>query len=185
MENTTEQKTYFPRDFIAKFNLVMTWEKTTREDDGTKWSKGANHYRVRVIQAVKGCHKCAWLQGEMDYPKPCNHNLHTGKETTYEVTYSKGEGHRVPLKDWQKKMGIPGAPIPPTIEEVVTDILIDSVPFCWGHITYENWADEFGYDKDSRKGEAIFRETEKNVLAFRNLIGAKAFAEMVPHFRED
>lgn len=44
--------------------------------------------------------------------------------------------------------------------------------------TFEEWADNLGYDKDSRKAEATYRECLALALKLRNGLGEAALAEL-------
>lgn len=52
--------------------------------------------------------------------------------------------------------------------EILACISKDYLSTC--HVAYEDWAGEFGYDKDSRKGEAIYRLCRSTGLRLLNLI---------------
>ena len=60
----------------------------------------------------------------------------------------------------------------PKLEEVLYCLVSDASVL--DHSSYEEWAQELGYDEDSRKGEATYRECLKQSLGLRKLIGEKA-----------
>ena len=43
---------------------------------------------------------------------------------------------------------------------------------------YEDWADDYGYDRDSRRGEASYRKTLENALKLRAVIGETRIREI-------
>lgn len=179
MENT-ERKTYSEKDFIEKFNLVMSVCNPTTRNDGTEWHKKAFHYLVRITPAYPmQCLACKYPDEKR------KHEYHPTNEKAIEVTYSKGSGHVEKQAPWQKNMGMEPRPIKPTLKEVLSCLLLDARPFCEGHVSYKEWAGDYGYDEDSRKGEKVFRACEKQSLALRDLIGAEAFREMVPLYEEE
>jgi hypothetical protein len=45
--------------------------------------------------------------------------------------------------------------------------------------SFEDWADEYGYDIDSRKAERTYRAVEKQALALRRLLGESAYQTLL------
>jgi hypothetical protein len=68
------------------------------------------------------------------------------------------------------------APIAPSEVSVWYSIVMDSDAI--EHATFEDWADSFGYDRDSRKGEAIYRECLAIGLALRSALGEERLAKL-------
>jgi len=64
----------------------------------------------------------------------------------------------------------------PNSADVIHSLVLDAEVL--NSPTYEDWASEFGYDRDSRKGEAIYRECLKLALKLRAGLGEKALAEL-------
>lgn len=58
---------------------------------------------------------------------------------------------------------------PPSAVEVIWSLSRDADVLDYG--TYEDWADNFGYDADSRKGEATYRACLEIALKLRAAIG--------------
>jgi hypothetical protein len=69
-----------------------------------------------------------------------------------------------------------GKPILPDPADVVASFLSDGDAI--DHPTYEDWAGEFGYDVDSRKGEAIYRACLQVGLSLRNTLGEETLREL-------
>lgn len=69
---------------------------------------------------------------------------------------------------------LPGnAPFPnPTMQEVLYSLCSDSD--VRHYLTYEQWAQDFGYDSDSRKGEKIYDACRKQTADFMSLVGSEA-----------
>jgi len=83
------------------------------------------------------------------------------------------------MQRWSHDMGIhiPGPKIaPPKLADVLHSLSIDSDAL--NYATFEEWASEFGYDKDSRKGEAIYRACMEIALKLRAAVGDKAIAAL-------
>jgi hypothetical protein len=64
---------------------------------------------------------------------------------------------------------IPHAPILPELADVLYSLSLDSSVL--DHPTYETWAGEYGYDEDSRKGEAVYRACLEIALKMRAGLG--------------
>lgn len=121
-----------------------------------------------------------------------------------ETDYSQGEAHcpahKAPASrfdKWQRSQAIaleietgkiahafsgakPSAtskPVPaPELADVLHSLAMDSdVLDC---ATFEEWAENLGYDPDSRSGEAIYRQCLAHALALRAAIGDKALSDL-------
>jgi hypothetical protein len=66
------------------------------------------------------------------------------------------------------------------IEPITADVIYSLVSDAsvLDYSTFENWADDMGYDPDSRKGEGIYRLCLSHALALRNAIGEAGLAEL-------
>lgn len=69
----------------------------------------------------------------------------------------------------------------------------DYVGFMWSltldasvldHRSYEDWAQEFGYDEDSRKGEAIYKQCLGIALALRHGLGDSLISQLQKEFQD-
>jgi hypothetical protein len=67
-------------------------------------------------------------------------------------------------------------PILPDPLDVIASLAMDSDVL--DYPTFEDWAGEFGYDEDSRKGEAIYRACLEIGLKMRAGLGDAALAEL-------
>lgn len=66
--------------------------------------------------------------------------------------------------------GVTSKPIAsPSIDEVMYSLVSESSAL--DHANYESWASDYGFDEDSRKGEAIYRDCLSQSLALRAGIG--------------
>ena len=72
--------------------------------------------------------------------------------------------------------GSSGVPIRPSFIDVLASIALDASAI--DSATFEDWAGELGYDPDSRKGEAIYRECLAHALAIRAAFGEAALAAL-------
>lgn len=76
---------------------------------------------------------------------------------------------------WRRSyLGIGGAHIMPDPIDVIYSLAMDSdvLSYC----TFEQWAESFGYDSDSRKAESTYRACLEIALKLRNGIGENALA---------
>jgi hypothetical protein len=69
-----------------------------------------------------------------------------------------------------------GAAILPDLDSVLWSLSMDSSVLDAGG--FESWADEFGYDADSRAAEAIYRACIDTALKMRAALGDAAMAEL-------
>ncbi len=58
----------------------------------------------------------------------------------------------------------------PTTADVLNSLISDSAGYD-NASSFEEWADELGYDEDSRKAEAIYRACGEQALQLRELLG--------------
>lgn len=70
-----------------------------------------------------------------------------------------------------------GKPIVPNAADILYSLVTDCDVL--NYSTFEEWAETFGYDADSRSAETIYRECLKQALALRNGLGEKLLAELV------
>lgn len=71
---------------------------------------------------------------------------------------------------------------PPKLEDVLYCLLSDGDAI--DYPTYEEWADNLGYDKDSRKGEAIYRQCVEIGLRLRRMFGDINLAKLREAFQD-
>ncbi len=122
--------------------------------------------------------------------------------------YSAGEGHcpsykhgdrsmwRDELLAWECEHGLPatrgdcvkpyakpgGKPLMPDTRSVVYGLLSDSSAI--DHPTFEDWAEDFDYDTDSRKAEATYRQCLETGLKLRAAFGDSALTELRAAFQD-
>lgn len=73
-------------------------------------------------------------------------------------------------------------PILPDAADVLYSLAMDSSVLDYG--TFEDWASEFGYDPDSRKGESVYRACLEIALKLRNGIGESGLALLREAFED-
>lgn len=65
---------------------------------------------------------------------------------------------------------------PPSLADLVYCLVSDASAI--DHPTFESWADEYGYDSDSRKGEALYRQCLEIALKLRAAIGDSGLEQL-------
>ena len=75
-----------------------------------------------------------------------------------------------------------GTLIRPKDTDVLHSLVMDSDVI--NHATYEDWASDFGYDPDSRKGEAVYRACLEIALKLRAGLGNDAFEQLRDAFQD-
>jgi hypothetical protein len=71
---------------------------------------------------------------------------------------------------------IGGEKINPKFADVLHSLVSDAGAI--DHASFEDWASEYGYDTDSRKGEAIYRTCLEFGLKLRNALGEAGLATL-------
>lgn len=78
-----------------------------------------------------------------------------------------------------KRFSVPGSPIRPILPDecdVIHALVSDASVLDYSN--YESWADDMGYDEDSRKGEATYKLCLEIALKLRNGIGEAGLAAL-------
>jgi hypothetical protein len=82
------------------------------------------------------------------------------------------QGRRMEIPFWQ---GL-GHEKPPTLADVITCLAFDAQSASGQ--TFETWAEDLGYDTDSRKALHIFEEVRDQAARFQQLLGEALFDEL-------
>jgi len=72
----------------------------------------------------------------------------------------------------------------PTLAEVL-DCLASDASGVDNARSFEDWANEYGYDADSRRAEKTYRICQKQTASLRNLLGRDAYATLLYHTKRD
>lgn len=145
-----------------KFNdLSLNWRVTLCLPDGIGKLGASRPFLTTDYQAGLG-HCPSYEQGRV--------TIHIDEAVRYEC--ETGRSRELPL----------GKTILPKIEDVFRGLLLDGDAI--DYPTYEDWADSFGYDQDSRKGEAIYRACLEIGLKLRAGLGDAALADLREAFQD-
>lgn len=71
---------------------------------------------------------------------------------------------------------------PPTIEESLYALVMDSDVL--NYSDFEDWADSVGYDRDSRKGESVYRACLETALKLNAFIGSEELSRLNELFQD-
>lgn len=106
----------------------------------------------------------------------------------FEQSFKTGIGHRVYPKGWphEDKRLTRGtiawaeqekrkAPVPPKAASILYSLVMDDPH---GE-SFESWADNFGYDSDSRKALAVYMECQRQTDAAKRFFGPELWAAIV------
>jgi hypothetical protein len=70
----------------------------------------------------------------------------------------------------------------PEFRDVMHSLLLDSTALDYG--SFEDWADDHGYDSDSRAAESVYRSCLKHGLKLRSMIGDERIADLHDLFKD-
>lgn len=142
------------------------------------------NWKVTIKRKGKAFHTCDYSQGVAHCPasKKAWNNSHTGKTDSQlksaaiweEIETGKiakrGLGNQ--RAAYPSSKSIPG----PNAVDVLSSLALDSSVL--DYATYEDWAADFGYDSDSRKGESIYRACLETALKMRAGLGETLMSEI-------
>lgn len=134
---------------------TLNWKVTVKRDGRA----------VLTTDYSSGCAHCPSYQqrASVDSAAAVKAECETGKAQGWQTI--AGGGAKVRL-----------APILPDPCDVFYSLALDSDVI--DHPTYESWASDFGYDADSRKGEAAYRLCLEISLKLRAAVGDSGLAEL-------
>ncbi len=90
------------------------------------------------------------------------------------VSYECENGHKVREICGSMRKGEKIAP--PKLADVLYSIAMDTDAI--DYATFEDWASEFGYEKDSRKAESIYKTCIDYALKMRSAVGEKGLSAL-------
>jgi hypothetical protein len=119
-----------------------------------------------------------YMQGIGHLPGYKHDNKYETRRTA-EAAAETGKIHRMLNGDYLSA----GRPIPPPqFDDVLQCLILDASAIDAG--CFEYWADEFGYDKDSRSAEEIYNACIKTALQLRAMLGEQRLNELRTHYQD-
>ena len=144
----------------------LNWEVTVRKDGRhvltTEYTAGQGHCPAYNAKISTYAHQCS--------PKEAKRQM---------IIAECEKGFACKWAPWHGPTAIKAKPILPGDDSVMYSLLMDSSVLDYG--SFEDWASEYGFDPDSRKAEAAYRECLEIALKLRNALGEALLA----HLRED
>lgn len=70
----------------------------------------------------------------------------------------------------------------PSLPDVLHSLVMDSTAL--GYADFETWAEEYGYDTDSRKAESVYKQCLEIGLKLRAMFGDKKLSELRELFQD-
>lgn len=95
----------------------------------------------------------------------------------WKVTLKRGEKEMVIY--FSKGYGHQGKE--PDIEEVLECLMMDAIEII-NSSNFEEWAENLGFDPDSRKAERIYKLTKQQTKKLKTFLGKRAFNELLDYF---
>lgn len=129
------------------------------------------NWRVLVARKDRGAHATDYMQGighAPGYPRGLVRRL-GGMGRNERQAAEQGTA---PRGDWNNPSGMTRRIPPPALADVLACLLQDGEGTEWE--SFESWADNYGYDTDSRKAEEVYRACQE---AGRALAGMFSPAE--------
>ncbi len=148
------------QEFIEENNITAQFTRVPENpniDSDPKWEA----FHFHVVLRADGRHLTTYYS--------------TGMGNVERAVGGKGSGKRS-LYD-QERFALRSRNYKPVVSEILDCLAGDSqsVEFTG----FEEWADDMGYGRDSRRAEATYKLVEKQAADLENLLGGEAFTELL------
>lgn len=118
-----------------------------------------------------------YMQGIGHIPRPATKAYNPNRVYWY-------EGYVKPAVEMGRLAHVVGSSIsfgssplpPPTLQDVMYSLAVDSDVI--NYSSFEDWAEKFGYDTDSREDESIYRQCLDTALKLRAMLGDSKLQEL-------
>lgn len=104
------------------------------------------------------------------------------KRSVIAAEIETGRAHTWPNWAQSARAIVPASPIMPDAANVVYSLIMDAEVI--DYAGFEDWAANFGYDTDSRKGEQIYRDCLEIGLKLRAIIGDAKLSALREEFQD-
>lgn len=153
--------------FIAEMGLTMTtefvpWSKSKRKDE----KEPSLNWKVTILRNGKELLTINYTAGMGHCPHYKKRREFIFKKTIYNMDIITRE-----CETGREAIGLSN--LGPKIEPKLTDVLycLANDASVLDYKSFEDWAESYGYDPDSRIAEKIYNECLKTGLALRNGLG--------------
>lgn len=180
--DTATEKTIpeFVKENGITLESVELAERPDRVGSDDDWNDTAYHFKV-TIKHGNATH-------ELFYSMGCGHSTYKARKGR--SIYAQRNGHGFGVRQWEidqyKKSSHKNAsiwivkntkPKAPDVASVVDSLRCDSDVL--NYSTFEDWADCFGYETDSRKAEKTYQACIQSAVQVRALFGPSLFEELL------
>ena len=155
-------------EFIEEHGVRMAyenWHENPNMDDPA-WR--ADHWKVALYVPTRD-----WVTDD-------DASMQDIEERTYEHeifrTEIEGKQYDAFTLYFSKGIGHKGAP--PTLDEVLDCLAVDAAGI-ENATCFEDWAEDLGYDTDSRKAERAYNTVKEQAKKLRSLLGKEAYEELL------
>lgn len=167
---------------IAELGLTIRAEFVPFSQSRNKAEKNPSlNWRVTLARAGRDILTTDYMAGSAHCPSygkpvPQGWELSAKRWQPDVIAWECENGKQGRFHHWARGFRGGDTPILPKAEDVIASLVLDSSVLDFS--TYESWASDFGYDPDSRKGEAIYRACLEIALKMRSGLGEAGLAKL-------
>lgn len=143
-------------------NWIVTVERNGKPVVTTDYMQGIGHAPASKLSVAALGHANSVMRFDAQV-----HEAETGKQYRNEFRFGMGNGRHLD---------------PPTSADVLYSLVSDASAI--DHPTFESWAEDYGYDTDSRSGEVIYRACLETALKLRAAIGDAGLEQLREAFHD-
>lgn len=168
-------------DVIAELGLTVSavfvpWSKSRNFKAGAKVTERSLNWRVTLHHKGREVLTCDYTAGIAHCPSYARMrrdgrwiSVADAEALEFETEAGRQSGRDAPAY-------LPGKAITPSTPDVIASLANDAAAIDYPE--YEGWADDLGYGRDSRKGEAIYRTCLQTGLTLRAALGDPALSRL-------
>lgn len=165
----------------------VPWSKSRNFKDNARLDERSLNYKITVYvdgrEILRSDYMCGLAHapswGQWDPAKHgCKYSLCHAAYVEYETEHGKTTNID-PISLLSRK---PYKPIPVNLVSAFWCILMDAQAV--NYSSFEDWADEYGYDTDSRKAEKMYRDCLETGLKLRNALRETRWNDLLTLFED-
>ncbi len=179
MENITLDKATIAEILKAKYNLSIksVFVPFSLSRNAAEKNPSLN-WRVTLCKGDREILTTDYMAGCAHCPSYEQFSTNAPRAKAVDAECETGRAHRInamhPI--------LMAIPILPDTCDVIHSLVMDAD--CLNASTFEEWANDFGYDTDSRKAEAMYRACLEIALKLRNGLGETVLSELRDLFQD-